>query len=275
MLVIKIGGAAGLDHDALCGDIARLWARGQRMVIVHGGGAETDALATRLDHPPCTITTPSGHTSRRTDRQTLEIFAMATARINRTLVERLQALGVNALGLSGIDGRLLQARRKDTIRSVEDGRVRMIRDDWTGTITAINAALLNLLVAQGYLPMVAPLAISERGEMLNVDGDRAAAMIAGALHADTLLLLSNVPGLLREFPNESSLVPHVHRDEIETAASWAQGRMRKKVMGAAEALEHGVGTVILGDGRRTTPVQDALGGAGTVISEHSLGVENL
>ena len=266
MLVIKIGGAAGLDHDALCQDIAALWAQGQRMVIVHGGGTETDALATRLDHPPRTITTPSGHTSRYTDRQTLEIFAMATARINRTLVERLQGLGVNALGLSGIDGRLIEARRKDVIRSMENGRVRIVRDDWTGTITAINSALLALLLEQGYLPVVAPLAISEHGEMLNVDGDRAAAMIAGALPADTLLLLSNVPGLLQHFPDESSLVPHVHRDEIETAASWAQGRMRKKIMGAAEALAGGVSSVILGDGRRQTPLHDALNGAGTVIN---------
>jgi acetylglutamate/LysW-gamma-L-alpha-aminoadipate kinase len=265
MLVIKIGGAAGLDHDALCLDIATLWTQGQRMVIVHGGGAETDALATRLDHPPRTITTPGGHTSRRTDRQTLEIFAMATARINRTLVERLQALGVNALGLSGIDGRLLAARRKDAIRSVEDGRVRLVRDDWTGTITTINTTLLDVLIEHGYLPVVAPLAISEHGEMLNVDGDRAAAMIASALHADTLLLLSNVPGLLQHFPDERSLVPHIQREEIETAASWAQGRMRKKIMGAAEALQGGVGSVIVGDGRRATPIQTALAGAGTVI----------
>jgi len=235
------------------------------MVIVHGGGAETDALATRLDHPPRTITTPGGHTSRRTDRQTLEIFAMATARINRMLVERLQGLGVNALGLSGIDGRLIAARRKDAIRSVEDGRVRLVRNDWTGTITAINTALLALLLDNAYLPIVAPLAISEHGEMLNVDGDRAAAMIAGALHADTLLLLSNVPGLLQHFPDESSLVPHVRRDEIETAASWAQGRMRKKIMGAAEALQGGVSSVILGDGRRATPIQTALDGTGTTI----------
>jgi acetylglutamate/LysW-gamma-L-alpha-aminoadipate kinase len=265
MLVIKIGGAAGLDHHALCQDIARLWAQGQRMVVVHGGGAETDALATRLAHPPRIITTPSGYTSRYTDRQTLEIFAMATARINRMLVERLQALGVNALGVSGIDGRLIAARRKDAIRSVENGRVRIVRDDWTGTITTINSALLNLFVEHGYLPVVAPLAGSERGEMLNVDGDRAAAMIARALHADTLLLLSNVPGLLQHFPDERSLVPHVRRDEIEAAARWAQGRMRKKIMGAAEALAGGVGSVILGDGRRATPVQAALDGTGTTI----------
>jgi acetylglutamate/LysW-gamma-L-alpha-aminoadipate kinase len=265
MLVIKIGGAAGLNHDALCRDIQTLWARGERMLIVHGGSAETDTLAQRLDHPPRTITTPSGHTSRYTDRKTLEIFAMATARVNRTLVERLQAFGVNALGLSGIDGRVMQARRKDAVRSVENGRVRIVRDDWTGAVTMVNAELLHLLLGHGYLPVVAPLAISGRGEMLNVDGDRAAAALAGALHADTLLLLSNVAGLMRHFPDQATLVSHVRREEIAAAATWAQGRMKKKIMGAAEALSEGVKQVIIGSGQRTTPIQAALTGDGTTI----------
>jgi [amino group carrier protein]-L-2-aminoadipate 6-kinase len=235
------------------------------MVIVHGGSAETDALAERFDHPPRFITTPSGHVSRYTDRETLEIFAMATARINRTLIERLQALGVNAIGLSGIDGRLMTARRKEAIRSVEDGRVRVVRDDWTGTVTDVNVALLRTLLDNSYLPVIAPLAISERGEMLNVDGDRAAAAIAGALQADTLLLLSNVAGLLRRFPDESSLVTHMSHHELESAMDWAQGRMKKKILGAQEALGAGVKTMIIGDGRRGTPIHDALNGRGTRI----------
>ncbi len=265
MLVIKIGGAAGLDHDALCQDIQTLYQRGEHMVIVHGGSAETDRLAERLDHPPRFITTPSGHTSRYTDRQTLEIFAMATARINRSLVERLQTLGVNAFGLSGIDGRVLQARRKEAVRSIEGNRVRLIRDDWTGTVTSVDTTLLRLLLDNGYLPVVAPLAISERGEMLKVDGDRAAAAIAGALQAETLILLSNVSGLMRNFPDEASLVARVERSNLEEAASWAQGRMKKKIMGAAEALSVGVKRVIIGSGQRTKPIGDALAGNGTVI----------
>jgi acetylglutamate/LysW-gamma-L-alpha-aminoadipate kinase len=267
MLVIKIGGAAGLDYDALCRDIANLWQAGQRMVIVHGGSAETNRLAEQLDHPPRFVTTAAGHTSRYTDRRTLEIFAMATALINRTLVERLQTIGVNAFGLSGLDGGLLAARRKDTIRVIENGRQRILRDDWTGTPQRVNADLLHLLLAQGYLPVVAPLATSEQGAMLNVDGDRAAAAIAGALHAETLLLLSNVAGLLRHFPDETTLVPQLRRAELEQATEWAQGRMKKKLLGAAEALNGGVNQVIIGDGRQTAPIQAALAGAGTTISQ--------
>jgi acetylglutamate/LysW-gamma-L-alpha-aminoadipate kinase len=266
MLVVKIGGAAGLDHTALCNDIQTQWEAGQRLVVVHGASAETDSLAERLDHPPRFITTPSGHTSRYTDRQTLEIFAMATARTNRTLVEQLQRQGVNALGLSGIDGQLLRARRKEAVRSIEGGRVRIIRDDWTGTVTTVNAILLQMLLDAGYLPVIAPLAISERGEMLNVDGDRAAAAIAGALGADMLMLLSNVAGLMRRFPDESTLVHQIGRDELETAAEWAQGRMKKKIMGAGEALAGGVERVMIGDGRRSSPISDTLAGIGTTIS---------
>lgn len=267
MLVIKIGGAAGIDTDALCREIAALWHEGQPLIVVHGGSEATNRLAAQLDHPPRFVTTAAGHTSRYTDRRTLEIFAMATAGINRSLVERLQSLGVNALGLSGLDGGLITARRKDTIRVVENGRQRILRDDWTGAPRQVNAELLRLLLAHSYLPIVAPLATSEQGALLNVDGDRAAAAIAGALEAETLLLLSNVAGLLRRFPDESTLVTQLRRGELEAASEWAQSRMKKKLLGAAEALNAGVRRVIIGDGRREQPIRSALDGAGTIISQ--------
>lgn len=266
MLVIKIGGAAGLDLAAVCADLAHLWHAGERCVVVHGGGAETNALAHRLDHPPQMITSPSGHVSRYTDRETLEIFAMATARINRLLVEQLQTHGIPALGLSGLDGRLLQARRKPVVRSVEGSKVRVLRDDWTGTLIGANGALLRTLLDAGYLLIVAPLAASEQGEMLNVDGDRAAAVLTRTLGASTLVLLSNVPGLLRDLHDPASLIPQLAADELEMAMELAQGRMKKKLLGASEALQAGVRRVVIGDGRRAQPVRDALNGVGTVLN---------
>ncbi len=183
-VVVKIGGAAGLDLDALCQDIAARWHAGERIVLVHGGSDATNTLAEQLGHPPRMVTSPSGHASRYTDRRTLEIFAMATAGLNRSLVEQLQGLGVPAWGISGVDGRLLRARRKAAIRIVEDGKVRILRDDWTGTSNAADGAMLGMLLGAGYLPVIAPIAAGENGEMLNVDGDRAAAVVAGALGAD-------------------------------------------------------------------------------------------
>src|SRR4051812_11884411 len=142
MYMVKMGGAAGIDEEAVCADLAALWRDGERLVLMHGGSAETNRLAETLGHPPAFVTSVSGQQSRRTDRRTLEIFIMATAAINRRLVARLQAQGVQAVGLSGLDGRLIGARRKAAIRVIENGRERVIRDDWTGTPETVNTALL-------------------------------------------------------------------------------------------------------------------------------------
>jgi [amino group carrier protein]-L-2-aminoadipate 6-kinase len=220
MIVVKVGGGPGIDYDALCADIAELWKDGRRLVLVHGGSHETNLLAERLGHPPRFVTSPSGFTSRYTDRATLEIFMMIySGKINKQLVERLQRQGVNALGLSGLDGRVLEGRRKAAIRIVEDGKQKVLRDDWTGTVERVNGDLLRLLIDGGYLPVLAPLASSSEGEALNVDGDRAAAAVAAALGVEALLLLSNVPGLLRSFPDESSLI-----DRIALRAAGKRGQ---------------------------------------------------
>ena len=266
MIVVKVGGAAGIDVGAVTRDVAALWAEGERVVLVHGGGAETNRIAEALGHPPRFVTSPSGFTSRYTDRATLDVFAMVVAgRVNKGLVERLQMLGAPALGLSGLDGRLLEGRHKRSVRSVENGRTVVLHGDHTGTVERVDADLLRLLLAAGYLPVVAPLGASFEGVALNVDGDRAAAAIAVALGAEVLLLLSNVPGLLRAFPDEATLVPRVAAGEAD-ALAWAQGRMKKKVQGAAAAVAGGVGRVVLADGRVAEPVRRALAGHGTVVA---------
>jgi acetylglutamate/LysW-gamma-L-alpha-aminoadipate kinase len=266
MLVVKLGGGAGIDHAALVADVAALVARGERVILVHGTSRQANELGERLGHPPRFVQSPSGHTSRYTDRQTLDIFMMAAAGlVNTTLVEALQAAGVDALGLTGLDGRLLVGQRKASIRVVEGGKPRVLRDDWTGTIERVNAALLQSLLAAGYVPVVAPLALSHAGEGLNVDGDRAAGAIAVALAADVLVLLTNVPGLLHAFPDERSLVPRIARDALDAWLPVAQGRMKKKLLGAGEALAGGVRRVVLADARRDAPLAAALAGNGTVI----------
>ncbi|PDW00199.1 [LysW]-aminoadipate kinase [Candidatus Chloroploca asiatica] len=266
MIVIKVGGSAGNNYDALCDDLAAHYKQGESLVLVHGGSHETNRLGDAVGHPARFVTSPSGYTSRYTDRRTLELFMMATGGlVNKGLVERLQARGCNAVGLSGLDGRLLEGRRKATIRILEQGRQKLLRDDWTGTIEQTNVTLLRSLLEGGYLPVIAPLACSEAGEALNVDGDRAAAAIAAALGATTLLLLSNIPGLLRNFPDETSLITQIAPDEIETVLPYAEGRMKKKILGAQEALAAGVGRVIIGDARRANSVSLALDGHGTVI----------
>ncbi len=257
--VVKLGGTEGVDFSAICCDAANLLAKGQKLVLVHGGSAEANQLGEALSYPPRFITSPSGYTSRYTDRRTLEIFAMAVnGKVNTLLVEQLQKLGVNAFGLSGLDGRLMAATRKDTIQSVENGKRKIIRDDYTGKIETVNSVLLNTFLEGGYTPVIAPIAVSAAGEALNVDADRAAAMVAVALQADTLVLLTNVPGLMRSFPDESTLIRQLPRQKLDEAISFAEGRMKKKILGSQEALQGGVGRVIIADGRITDPLSHAL-----------------
>ena len=266
IIVVKIGGTEGVDFSAICQDVANLLQQGQRLILVHGGSAEANALGEALGCPPKFITSPSGYTSRYTNRKTLEIFLMAVnGKVNTLLVEQLQALGINALGLSGVDGKLILATRKEAVQSLENGKRLVIRDDYTGKIEGVNADLLHMLVTHGYVPVIAPLAISPSGEALNVDADRAAAMVASALAAETLILLTAVPGLMRRFPDESTLIAQLPRNRLPEALEMAQGRMKKKILGAEEALEGGVQKVIIADGRIARPLSNALQGKGTVI----------
>lgn len=265
-LVVKIGGTEGVDFSAICKDALTLISQSQRLVLVHGGSAEANALGEALAYPPRFITSPSGYTSRYTDRRTLEIFAMAVnGKVNTLLVEQLQTLGINAIGLSGLDGRLMVAKRKTTIRSIENGKQKILRDDYTGKINEVNSHLLKTLLEGGYTPVIAPLAVSTAGEALNVDADRAAASIAAALHAEILLLLTAVPGLMRAFPDENTLIRSLPCTHLEEALDYAQGRMKKKILGASEALNRGVGKVIIADGRIANPISSALAGNGTLI----------
>lgn len=266
IIVVKLGGTEGLDFSAICADAARLVACGQKLIFVHGGSAEANALGDALGKPPKFITSPSGYTSRYTSRETLEVFLMAVnGKVNSLLTEQLRSLGVNAFGLSGLDGGLMMAARKDSIQSVENGKRKIIRDDYTGKIDSVNTGLLNALLDLDLLPVIAPVAVSTKGEALNVDADRAAAMLAAALRAETLILLTAVPGLLAEFPDESTLIQKLCRAQLPAALEMAQGRMKKKVLGAQEALEGGTARVIIADGRIPQPITAALGGAGTLI----------
>lgn len=268
MIVLKIGGSEGINYDYIADDIAELVKAGQRLIVVHGGSALTNKVAEQLGHPPQFVTSVSGFTSRRTDRRTLEIFEMVyCGQMNKGLVEKLQMRGVNAVGLSGLDGRLWEGPRKDAIKVIQNGRKMVIRDDYTGKVEKVNTALLQTLLDAGALPVLTPPASSYEGEAINVDGDRAAAATAAAFQAEALIILSNVPGLLANFPDESSLIKHIPKAKIDSFMSVAEDRMKKKVMGAQEALAQGIGRVVFADGRVAQPVRRAIAGQGTVIGE--------
>ena len=262
MMVVKIGGADGNDADNVLVDLARR----KDYVLVHGGSKEVDRLAEALGRPPRFLTSPSGVVSRYTDEETMEVFTMALAgKMNTQLVARLQALGARAIGLSGADGGLLLGRRKAAVRAVDGGRVLLVKDDRSGTLEDVNDDLVRLLLSNGYVPVISPPGVTPDGELINVDADRVASKVAVALHADALLLFTNVPGLLREPADPASLIPEISREQLTFFMNFAYGRMKKKLIAAKEALEGGVPQVVIASSQVPDPVERALSGLGTVI----------
>jgi acetylglutamate/LysW-gamma-L-alpha-aminoadipate kinase len=265
--VIKVGGAAGIALDPVCDDVAALVRKGERVILVHGGSAELNEVSAKLGHPPRFVTSPSGHTSRVTDRTTLAMFTMVyCGKRNKEIVELLQARDVNAIGLSGADGRLWEGRRKPAIRYVDEkGKTKVLRDDYTGRVDVVNVSLLDLLLDAGYTPVLTPPAISYESELINVDGDRGAAKVASAMRADTLVILSNVPGVLRDLQDPGSVIGRIEVESMDDVFELAGGRMKKKLLGAREAIEEGVVRVVLASANADHPVLEALDGVGTVI----------
>ncbi len=264
MLVIKIGGSDAIKYGSFLEDLAGY----EDWILLHGGSHELDRISEELGHPPRFVESVSGYTSRYTDQETVELINMVyPGKMNKSIVEKLQQLGVNAFGLSGIDGRVLECKRKSTLKINNDEKRVVLRGEHSGIIKRVNTEPLELLLGAGYAPVLTIPAVTFKGTAVNVDGDRAAAQIAQAFSADKLLLLSDVPGLLRDVNDEASLIREINHEEIEDyIGEFAKGRMKKKLLGAGEAIESGVDSVILGDGTVDRPVTEALAGKGTLIS---------
>jgi acetylglutamate/LysW-gamma-L-alpha-aminoadipate kinase len=258
--VLKLGGGAGIDHASTLRNLALRVQSGERWVLVHGASAATNALAEQAGYPVKTLVSPGGHTSRYTDARMIEIYRQAVALVNRQIVAQLEACGVAALGLPGPG--VVRARRKTAIRAIKNGRNVVIRDDYSGTITGIDSRELTVALDAGLMPVVAPVALGEEFEPLNVDGDLVAATIAQALQADTFMILSNVPGLLRDVSNPDSLIACFNLYEMGIYEHLAQGRMKKKLLAAQQAQ---AAHVILADARVESPIDFALEGGGTHI----------
>lgn len=263
VLVVKLGGGEGLDVPRSCRDLAQI-AQNRPLVVIHGVSARMNRMCQDMNVPVRTLTSPTGHSSRYTDARTRDVFVAAARSANEEIVEWLRGYGINAIGMADIEDILISGNRKRAIRAVVDRRVRIVRDDYSGSITGVDGNRLNELLAMGYIPVLPPMALSDDG-LLNVDGDRASAAVASELDAEELVILSNVQGLFRDFSDSSSLIAEVPMNQLEQAMNFAQGRMKRKVLGAQEALQGGVQRVIIGDGRISDPVSHALLGEGTVF----------
>ncbi|MET1073531.1 MAG: [LysW]-aminoadipate kinase [Umezawaea sp.] len=266
--MIKVGGSLGDDMSRACADIRDLVAEGGSVVVVHGGGAESDRLAAELGRTTRYLTSGGGRRSRYTDAEALDSLTLGMlGRVKPPLVVELLRLGVRAVGLSGVDGGLVTARRTPPARVVVDGVDRVVRDDLSGRITSVDPHLVRTLLAAGYVPVVSPPALDPEAGPLNVDADRFAAKLAVAVAADWLIVLSNVPGLLRDQDDPASLVAEIPCDDLAGHLELAGGRMKVKLRSAGEARLAGVPHVVLADGRVTSPVSGARAGSGTRFVE--------
>lgn len=266
MLVVKIGGGAAIGEGGytnLAQDLAEVT---EPVVVVHGGNAEFSQLSRQLGMPPRMITSSSGRVTRYTDAETMDAMLMAyCGKVNKRLVATLRAAGVNAVGLSAIDGGIGVGRRKPVLRGSEDGKQKILRDDHAGTLEAVDPSLVQLLLDHGYVPVLTPPALGEEGVPINVDGDKLALALATVLGADGLLFFSDTPGLLRDRDDETSLIAEIDAGSPESALAAAGGRMVVKVEAALGAIGRGVGRVIFADGRIDHPIRAALNGQGTTV----------
>ncbi len=256
MITIKIGGSVVDDlHPSTISDIKKISEK-EGLVLVHGGGKEVTKVCKQLGKEPKFVTSPSGIKSRYTDKETAEIFTMVmSGRINKTIVRMLQQNGVNAVGLSGVDGKVIEAQRKKRLLIVnEKGRKQAIDGGYTGKISNVNDSLIKSLLDQGLTPVISPIALSEESEFLNVDGDRAAAYVAGKIRSEKVLFITNVDGLIMD----DKLVENLSLAEAKEIRPKIGPGMEKKILAATEALDMGVKEALIANGQRENPISSAI-----------------
>ncbi|MEM2230954.1 MAG: [LysW]-aminoadipate/[LysW]-glutamate kinase [Candidatus Caldarchaeum sp.] len=262
MIVVKAGGRAlASNRQKILESVARHSSDG--VVFVHGGGDIVTEFERRLGVEPKIVVSPSGVRSRLTDSAEIEVYTMVMAgKLGKELAAYLNWLGVKAVNLSGVDASIIKAQRKKKIVIVDErGRKRVVDGGYTGTITEIDAELIKHLLDLGLVLVVSPLAIGDEGELLNVDGDSAAAAIASSMRADRLYLLTDVEGLLLDGQLVKSLTA---AQALEMLDKIGPG-MNRKVMMAAKAVQSGVKKAYICSGLVSDPVAAADSGGGTLI----------
>jgi acetylglutamate/LysW-gamma-L-alpha-aminoadipate kinase len=266
-MVVKLGGSIfeRAISKPFTEDVKALHDQGHKLVLIHGGGRIVSEVSRRMGKEPRFIVSPKGFRSRYTDEEDIQIYSMVMAgKVNKSLVSALLSGGLPAVGLSGVDGGIVKAKRKRELLIVdEDGRRRIIDGDYSGRIEEVDPSLISLLLREGYVPVVSPIALGENYEPLNVDGDRLAAYMAGALKADTLVIFTDVEGVVLDGRVVGKLT---YMEAREVLPRIGHG-MTTKIYAALEALDMGVKEVKISPGLREKPLTGALKGeAGTLIT---------
>jgi acetylglutamate/LysW-gamma-L-alpha-aminoadipate kinase len=262
MIIVKIGGGDAINLKTIVKDLASL---DQPFIVVHGANALRDRVAKKMGFTKQVITSVSGYSSVYSDENAIDTILMAYSGLrNKRLVEMFQQYNINAVGLSGIDGRMVQGARNKGIRVVENGK-KIIRRDFSGKPRSINADLLNLLISNGYTPVLTIPICDENGFAINSENDDIVCELQLALSADTVVQLIEAEGFMEDFNNPDSVIRKMSHAELQLKEDTVDGRIKRKIHALNKLARNGVKRIIICDGRTDTPVTSGLSGSGTLI----------
>jgi acetylglutamate/LysW-gamma-L-alpha-aminoadipate kinase len=262
MLLIKVGGGDQINLEGIAADVAGL---SEPMVLVHGANSLRDRLATQLDVPIRRVTSVSGYVSVVSETATVDVMMMAYAGLrNKRFVELLQRHGVNAVGLSGVDGCTVQGRRNRGIRMRENGKLKLMRD-LSGRARSVNTELLDLLLANRFTPVLTMPILDEKGVAVSSENDDVVTLLQAAYRTPTVIQLIEAPGLLADPDDDTTHLRRLSRIELAAWEERASGRLRRKLRAIRNLLDGIPARILIGDGRADHPVLDALDEKGTVI----------
>ncbi len=262
MMLIKIGGGETINLPAVIADLAE---QRQPFIIVHGANVPRDQLAARLGLEKTVLTSISGYSSVFSDQDAIDVILMSYSGLrNKQIVELCQRHDINAVGLTGLDGRLVQGERNKGIRVRENGKT-LIKRDLSGKPRSINTQLLGLLLDNGYCPVITIPIVDEMGFAINSENDDIVAQLAAGFEIDTVVQLIEAPGFLDDPADEDSLVERMSTAELAAREAAAEGRIKRKLLALTRLGHSGKTKIIIADGRGAQPVADALNGAGTHI----------
>jgi acetylglutamate/LysW-gamma-L-alpha-aminoadipate kinase len=262
MMIVKIGGGDSIHIQGIIGDLAELK---EQLILVHGANAYRDRLARKLGWEKKVLTSVSGYSSVYSDERTIDLQMMAYAGLrNKRIVELCQQNGINAVGLSGLDGQTIRGTRNKGIRIREQGKLKIVRD-FSGKPASINKPFLDLLLENEYTPVLCVPILDENQFAINSENDDIVNVLQRAYRAEYILQLIEAPGFLEDKNDPESVVSKISKEELIVRETQVEGRMKRKILALRKLFENGAGTVIIADGRTEHPVRDALNGKGTRI----------
>lgn len=262
MIIVKIGGGKENNLKGVVQDLAAL---SEKFLIVHGANAVRDEIAAKMGFPTKTVTSVSGYSSVLSDEHAIDAIMMGYAGVqNKRLVELCQQHGINAVGLSGLDGKLVQGARNKGIRVRHNEKTIMMRD-FSGKPRAVNKNLIALLLDNRYVPVICIPIIDENNFAINSENDDIVALLQEELHAETVIQLIEAPGFMDDIKDENSLVKSISKLELDAREAQVEGRMKRKMLALKKLAESGAKRILISDGRVEHPIQDALAGKGTTI----------